>query len=186
MTEDAHAEHRPPVDEDPSQVGQAAPTKLGQFYPLDDILAVVENRSTGRASGSGPEGRWRVRWRRRPAGRRLVRRSYALRQASVWRRPAARALAADRRKPPGPAVCGGSGPGPRHRHRPRRAPGRRRACPIGAGGTWRPGDATLRATRDSRPVIPRRANRSPGTPRSPVWCRSARPGGEGHPGTPTR
>jgi len=47
MTEDAHAGHRPPVDEDPSQVGQAPPTMLGQFYPLDDILAVVENRPTG-------------------------------------------------------------------------------------------------------------------------------------------
>ena len=45
MTEDAHAEHRPPVDEDPSQVGRAVPTKLGQFYPLDDILAVVDDRA---------------------------------------------------------------------------------------------------------------------------------------------
>jgi len=46
MTEHSHAEHRPPVDEDPSQVGQAAPTKLGQFYPLDDILAVIDDRAT--------------------------------------------------------------------------------------------------------------------------------------------
>jgi hypothetical protein len=45
MTEDAHAEHRPPVNEDPSQVGRAVPTKLGQFYPLDDILAVVDDRA---------------------------------------------------------------------------------------------------------------------------------------------
>lgn len=47
MTEHSHAEHRPPIDEDPSIVGQDAPTKLGQFYPQDDILAVVEDRSTG-------------------------------------------------------------------------------------------------------------------------------------------
>jgi hypothetical protein len=46
MTEHSHAEHRPPVDEDPSKVGQAAPTKLGQFYPLDDILAVIDDRAT--------------------------------------------------------------------------------------------------------------------------------------------
>ena len=46
MTEHPHAEHRPPIDEDPSQVGQSAPTKLGQFYPLDDILAVVDDRTT--------------------------------------------------------------------------------------------------------------------------------------------
>jgi hypothetical protein len=47
MTERSHAEHRPSVGEDPAQVGQDAPVKLGQFYPLDDILAVVEDRSTG-------------------------------------------------------------------------------------------------------------------------------------------
>jgi hypothetical protein len=46
MTEDAHAEHRPPIDENPSQVGQAVPTKLGQFYPLDDIFAVIDDRAT--------------------------------------------------------------------------------------------------------------------------------------------
>jgi hypothetical protein len=47
MTERSHAEHRPSVDDDPSTVGQAAPTQLGMFYPLDDILAVVEDRSIG-------------------------------------------------------------------------------------------------------------------------------------------
>ena len=47
MTEHSHAEHRPSVDEDPSKAGQAAPTQLGMFYPLDDILAVVEDRSIG-------------------------------------------------------------------------------------------------------------------------------------------
>ena len=47
MTEHLHAEHRPPVDQDPSIVGRAAPVELGQFYPLDDILAVVEDRSRG-------------------------------------------------------------------------------------------------------------------------------------------
>jgi hypothetical protein len=48
MTEHSdHAEHRPPIDEDPASVGEAAPTQLGQFYPLDDILAVVEDRTAG-------------------------------------------------------------------------------------------------------------------------------------------
>ncbi len=47
MTERSHADHRPPINEDPSTGGQAAPTKLGQYYPLDDLLAVVEDRSTG-------------------------------------------------------------------------------------------------------------------------------------------
>lgn len=47
MNERSHADHRPPVDEDPSGVGQDAPTSMGQFYPLDDILAVVDDRSTG-------------------------------------------------------------------------------------------------------------------------------------------
>lgn len=47
MNERSHARHRPAVDEDPSNVGQAVPTKLGQFYPLDDILAVLEDRSAG-------------------------------------------------------------------------------------------------------------------------------------------
>ena len=46
MTERSHAEHRPPIDEDPSTGGQAAPTKLGLFYPLDDILAVIDDRAT--------------------------------------------------------------------------------------------------------------------------------------------
>ena len=47
MTERPHAEHRPPSDEDPSQLGEAPPTKMGQFYPLDDILAVLADRSSG-------------------------------------------------------------------------------------------------------------------------------------------
>jgi hypothetical protein len=47
MAERPHAEHRPPIDEDLSQIGESPPTKLGQFYPLDDILAVVEDRPIG-------------------------------------------------------------------------------------------------------------------------------------------
>jgi hypothetical protein len=47
MTERPHAEHRPPVDEDPANLREAPPTKLGQFYPLDDILAVVDDRPIG-------------------------------------------------------------------------------------------------------------------------------------------
>jgi hypothetical protein len=47
MTDHSHAEHRAPVDKDPANTGGAPPTKLGLFYPLDDILAVVEDRSSG-------------------------------------------------------------------------------------------------------------------------------------------
>jgi hypothetical protein len=46
MTEHSHAEHRWPVDEDPSQAWRAAPTMLDRFYPLDDIVAVIDDRST--------------------------------------------------------------------------------------------------------------------------------------------
>jgi hypothetical protein len=46
MTENSHGEHRPSVDEDPTEVGQDVPTKFGQFYPLDDMLAVINDRST--------------------------------------------------------------------------------------------------------------------------------------------
>ena len=44
MTEHSHAEHRWPVDEDPSQAWRTAPTKADRFYPLDDIVAVVNDR----------------------------------------------------------------------------------------------------------------------------------------------
>ena len=46
MTEHAHAEHRWPVEEDPSQAWRAAPTMLDRFYPLDDIVAVIDDRPT--------------------------------------------------------------------------------------------------------------------------------------------
>lgn len=47
VTEHSHAEHRWPVDEDPSQAWHAAPTMLDRFYPMDDIVAVIDNRATG-------------------------------------------------------------------------------------------------------------------------------------------
>jgi hypothetical protein len=45
MSVHSHAEHRWPVDEDPSQAWRGAPRKLGQFYPLDDIVAVIDDRA---------------------------------------------------------------------------------------------------------------------------------------------
>jgi hypothetical protein len=47
MTEQSHAEHRWPVQEDPLQAGRAIPTKVDRFYPLDDIVAVITDRPTG-------------------------------------------------------------------------------------------------------------------------------------------
>jgi hypothetical protein len=46
MTERSHAEHRWPVDEDPAQAWRAAPTMLDRFYPMDDIVAVIDDRAT--------------------------------------------------------------------------------------------------------------------------------------------
>jgi hypothetical protein len=46
MTEHSHADHRWPIDEDPSQAWRAAPTMLDRFYPLDDIVAVIDDRPT--------------------------------------------------------------------------------------------------------------------------------------------
>ena len=46
MTESSHAAHRWPVAEDPSQAWRTAPTKLDRFYPEDDIVAVIGDRST--------------------------------------------------------------------------------------------------------------------------------------------
>ena len=48
MTEHSHADHRPPVDQDASELGSPPPgtTAIGQFYPLDDILAVIHHRAT--------------------------------------------------------------------------------------------------------------------------------------------
>jgi hypothetical protein len=47
MTESSHAQHRPPVDEDPSQLGPtpAGTTSFGTLYPLNDVLAVVDDHS---------------------------------------------------------------------------------------------------------------------------------------------
>jgi hypothetical protein len=47
MTESSHAQHRPPVDEDPSQLGPtpAGATSFGTLYPLNVVLAVVHNQS---------------------------------------------------------------------------------------------------------------------------------------------
>jgi hypothetical protein len=44
--EHSHAEHRWPIDEDPSQAWRTAPTKLDRFYPVDDIVAVIDDRPT--------------------------------------------------------------------------------------------------------------------------------------------
>jgi hypothetical protein len=44
MTEQSHASHRQPPD--PAQRG-AVPHKMGEFYPIDDIVAVVEDQATG-------------------------------------------------------------------------------------------------------------------------------------------
>jgi hypothetical protein len=46
MTDHSHAEHRWPVADDPSQAWRSAPTKLDRFYPEDDIVAVIGDRST--------------------------------------------------------------------------------------------------------------------------------------------
>jgi hypothetical protein len=44
MSDHSHASHRQP--EDPAARGQV-PHKLGEFYPLDDIVAVVDDQATG-------------------------------------------------------------------------------------------------------------------------------------------
>jgi hypothetical protein len=46
MTEHSHAEHRWPIDEDPAQAWRAAPTMLDRFYPMDDLVAVIDDRAT--------------------------------------------------------------------------------------------------------------------------------------------
>lgn len=47
MTEHSHANHRPPADQDPSTLGPppAGTTSFGNFYPLNDILAVIHDRA---------------------------------------------------------------------------------------------------------------------------------------------
>jgi hypothetical protein len=46
MSELTHAAHRWPVEEDPEQAWRAAPTMLDRFYPIDDVVAVVDDRAT--------------------------------------------------------------------------------------------------------------------------------------------
>jgi hypothetical protein len=45
MTEHSHAEHRPPVGEDPAQVAASMPKALGHLYPVGDILAVIDDQA---------------------------------------------------------------------------------------------------------------------------------------------
>jgi hypothetical protein len=49
MTEHPHAEHRPPADKEPATLGAPPPgtTSFGNFYPLNDILAVVDDPTEG-------------------------------------------------------------------------------------------------------------------------------------------
>lgn len=42
----SHSDHRPPLDTGPAQ-GDNPPTKMGQFYPEDDVVAVVSDQQTG-------------------------------------------------------------------------------------------------------------------------------------------
>jgi exoribonuclease II len=46
MSDHAHADHRPRVGEDPSELGESPPgtTMLGALYPLHDVLAVLPDR----------------------------------------------------------------------------------------------------------------------------------------------
>jgi hypothetical protein len=45
MSEDPHAAHRPPVDQDPSTLGPPPPGtfSMGHLYPVGDILAVIDD-----------------------------------------------------------------------------------------------------------------------------------------------
>jgi hypothetical protein len=42
---DSHAEHRPPVSDDPAQAARDMPKAMGHLYPVGDILAVVDDRA---------------------------------------------------------------------------------------------------------------------------------------------
>jgi hypothetical protein len=48
MAEHPHADHRPPVDQDPSKLGPPPPGTMsfGNLYPLNDMLAVIHDRAT--------------------------------------------------------------------------------------------------------------------------------------------
>jgi hypothetical protein len=47
MTENPHAAHRPPIDQDPSELGPppSGSTSFGNFYPMNDMLAVIDDRA---------------------------------------------------------------------------------------------------------------------------------------------
>jgi hypothetical protein len=47
MSEDPHAAHRPPVDQDPSTLGPPPPGtfSMGHLYPVGDLLAVIDDRA---------------------------------------------------------------------------------------------------------------------------------------------
>jgi hypothetical protein len=49
MTEDRHFQHRPPIDKDASTLGKPPPhtTLFGNFYPLNDVIAVIDERAKG-------------------------------------------------------------------------------------------------------------------------------------------
>jgi len=46
MSDESHAQHRPPVGKDPKEV-RSAPTSFGQIYPVHDILGVIEDKDAG-------------------------------------------------------------------------------------------------------------------------------------------
>jgi hypothetical protein len=45
MEEGAHARHQPPLNEDPVDAGEHAPTLAGLLYPVGDILAIIRDRA---------------------------------------------------------------------------------------------------------------------------------------------
>jgi hypothetical protein len=46
MASPSHADHRPPVGQDPA-TAPSPPIELGYLYPENDVLAVVDDRATG-------------------------------------------------------------------------------------------------------------------------------------------
>jgi hypothetical protein len=47
MPEHSHAEHRPPVGQDPTKLGPPPPNtmSMGHLYPVGDILGVIDDRA---------------------------------------------------------------------------------------------------------------------------------------------
>jgi hypothetical protein len=45
MAESSHAEHRPPVGQDPVQAAEYMPTLMGHLYPTGDIVAVLNDQA---------------------------------------------------------------------------------------------------------------------------------------------